>query len=101
MNGCWGGRIPQNGCSCSRPDGAPFQSYGSNLASRMRPCRGSFHALVLYDVAEELDLEILACFARNRPASSQTGIQVAGAGLLAFRKLASCRDFETSPSFHQ
>src|SRR5437762_4545488 len=26
-----GGRIPQNGCSCSRPDGAPFQSYGSNL----------------------------------------------------------------------
>jgi hypothetical protein len=25
----------------------------------MRPCKGSFHALVLYDVAEELDLEIL------------------------------------------
>jgi len=25
----------------------------------MRPCNGSFHALVLYDIAEELDLEIL------------------------------------------
>ena len=25
----------------------------------MRPCKGSFHALLLYDVAEELDLEIL------------------------------------------
>lgn len=33
----------------------------------MRPCKGSFHALVLYDVAEELDLGILRALLGTGP----------------------------------
>jgi hypothetical protein len=76
----------QQGCTDSRVIESPNRSrtvqssmikaeswYGSNLAG-MRPCEGSFRALMLYNVAEELDLEIFrASLGTGPPARKPDG----------------------------
>ena len=51
----------------------------------MTTCRGCFRALLLYDVADEIRLDVLARVDRRQPARPETGIQAARARLCALR----------------